>query len=181
MGRPMLMAGLAAAAVLGAALVAGACGGDGGGLEEYFDEVQTLDDGFRESTEVLDEEAEGVLARLSSGEVDAAVGAAELAELFRRQGASFQAYAADLVGLEAPEEAAEAHLGAIQGLAALSGSLGVVADQLEEVRSFEELLAVLEGMEALLAPAEDLAGPACLELEAIAAASDLSLDLDCPE
>ena len=57
---------------------------------------------------------------------------------------------------------------------------GVVVDQLEGVRSFEELRAVLEGMEALLAPAEDLARPSCLELEAIAAASDLSLDLDCP-
>ena len=32
-------------------------------------------------------------------------------------------------------------------------------------------------MEALLAPAEDLARPSCLELEAITAASDLSLDL----
>ena len=93
-------------------VMAVACGGGSGAmsLEEYFDELQRLDDDFSQTQDELDEE---YTDKLDVDEFSEEVGDDFQAYFASTRGAA-EDFAGELEGLEPPEEAEEAHNDAIE-------------------------------------------------------------------
>lgn len=160
--------GTVAAALIGVALLGFACSDDGGGaltLEEYFAELQELDDRFEEEGDQLDAAFESEdLDEIKSAVDDGTTSAREFVD--------------DIDALEPPDEAQEAHAEAVAAGNELVDALDTFNDAVQDADSTEALAEIEFGA---IGNASDRFTQACLDMEALAADLDAELDLNCEE
>jgi hypothetical protein len=164
-----------AGAVLAVAVLsmAVACGGGSGAmsLEEYFDELQQLDDDFSQAQDELDEE---YTDRLDVDEFSDEVG-----DDFQSYFASTRSAAADFVeeleGLDPPGEAEEAHNNAVDQFNDCLADTENVADDIGNAESFEQISEILNESTG---SCEDTT-ESCNDLQSVADDNDIDVNLSC--
>jgi hypothetical protein len=154
---------------------AAACGGGGGALslDEYFAELQKLDQAQDQKQNDVEAQYEEKLnaTEFSDQVID------DYTAFFEESRAAAQEFLDRMRDLDAPDEAAEAHDSA---LAAYDGCLeqtGKVVDQIGEAQSFDDLLALFQNED--VNQACDRTTTACENLQAIADENDVEVDLNC--
>ena len=175
---------LALVGAMALSLGAVACGGDddddggnGGGeltLAEYFSELETLSQAFDADGEALDEQA-GVDFEGTEGDEEAIDVFVDFIDDTKNLVKDF---VNDIDGLNAPAEAADAHAEAVTAGQELGDMYDNALTVLDTYETFEEATFVLEAPGFV--DAEDRFGAACIELQDIATANDIDVDLACP-
>lgn len=158
------------ALVLG--LFAASCGGGGGDaltLEEFFAEVEALDNEFETRSGEIDVQFE----ELSEEEV-----LAQAPQLLQDQVDLFSEFVDALDDLEAPDEAAGLQEEAVSAGRAVVDSFEGVLNEAGDAETVDELFAVF-GDDADLTAAFERFDQACLDAEALAAENDVTVDLNC--
>jgi hypothetical protein len=156
-------------ALLGIAVLGGwACSDDDGSelsLEEYFQELQALDEEFNEQADAA---FEGVGDEPEMSEVEAALG--ELSGLISD-------FAGGIEDLSPPEEAQEAHDAAVEAGNATADAYDSLADAAGDAESIDELFTGEAGQAAQ--EALDQFTTACLDLQQIADENSVEASLNC--
>jgi hypothetical protein len=168
-----------AALLLALGSIAAGCGGDDElTLEEYFQRLDTLGDDLDDELDRLGEEFDETFVEAESEE--------EVMRAFRDfldpQPALFEEFVAELESIDPPPKVEDAHdeMVAIQaeGLEMLE-DLNEHAQAAESASDVEELEAELET--PAFTAISDRTERVCFELEAIADANDIDVDLECEE
>lgn len=159
------------AAVISAALFGGwACSDDGGGaltLEEYFQELEDVDNETSDRTDAL---FENVSEDPDLDEVkDAYAGFPDIIDDF----------VSGLEDLNPPDEVQEEHDDAVAAARDFRAVFDDTIDQVQDAESLEDIQTIGDG-EAFTA-ADDAFTQACLDLEAAAEANNITVDLDCED
>ncbi len=165
---------MVALAVVGGSLLLAACGGGDGeelSLDEYFRQVDSIEEGIKTGTAALDESSVGVIGE----EVEAT-----RAYIDGYQGIVEQAVN-DMKDLDPPSEAGDAH---DEFVAALSGMLPLwqdLSDQLKDIETTSEMQTLLMGTQAEepWLEATQRFADACLDLQGIADEKGFDIDLEC--
>ena len=164
-----------ACAILAAAALsmAVACGGGSGAmsLEEYFEELQQLDDEFSQTQDELDEE---YTDKLDVDEFSDEVGDDFQAYFASTRGAAGD-FVGELEGLEPPEEAEEAHNAAVEQFNDCLTDTENTADDIGDAESFEEISEILNESTG---SCEDTT-ESCNELQSVADENDVDVNLSC--
>jgi len=144
-------------------------------LEDYFTELEKLDDEQTQAQDDLDEEyADKLNPTEFSDEV-----VNDFEAYFKEARSAAQAFADDLEGLDPPDEAADAHDEAVDAFNNCLDETGNVVDDIGDAGSFEELGAIFE--DESVAEACDSTTAACEKLQTIADENDVNVSLDCGE
>ncbi len=161
-------------AVVAGSLLLTACGGGDGeelSLDEYFQQLDSIEEGIKTGTGGLEEELEGVIG--------------EDVEATRAYIDGYQGIIGEGVDnmkeLDPPAEAGDAH---DEFVAALSGMLPLwqdLGDQLKGIETTSEMQTLLMGTqnEELWQTATQRFANACLDLQRIADAKGFDIDLEC--
>jgi hypothetical protein len=150
-----------------------ACSGGSGSvsLDEYFEELQALDDEFSAEQDELDEE---YTDRLNVDEFSD-----EVRDDFQAYFSSTRAAAEDFVNeldeLDAPEEAEDTHNEAVERFNDCLTDTENVADEIGTAASFEEIGEILDESTGSCANTTQ----SCADLQAIADEEDIEVDLTC--
>ena len=157
------------------ATVAAACDGSGGddgelSLEQYFEQVDTIVAGFRQSTAVIDQPPEQTL---DSEE--------EQIKAYRHAWTTvlpiFREFVDDLDEVDPPEEVADAHGEMVAGFTYSVERFKDFMNQLAEVESAAEFSTISLGPDSELRSAIEQLAAACLQLRSIADDNDIDVDL----
>jgi len=166
----LLASGLFAAAC---ALV-GVGGGGGGGaltLEEFFAELEPLDDRFEADSNEIDARFD----TLSDEEV-----LDQAPDLLQEQAALISEFMDGLEDLEAPDEAADLQEQMVSAGRRVVDSFEAALSEVEDAATLDELFAVFDNDEDFSAAIERF-DEVCLDAEALAADNDITIDLNCEE
>lgn len=163
--------------LLGAGLFAASCvvglgggGGDALTLEEFFAEVEALDNKFE--SEVADVEA-------GFGELDESSSVEDAVDLLEQEVDVVEGFVDSLDGLEAPDEAADIHEEAVSAGRAVVQAFRDAIDESSDAESVEDFFSPFEAGE--LDPVFERFDQACLDAEALAAENNITVDLNCGE
>jgi hypothetical protein len=164
---------VAAGLLLALGAVAGACGGDGGGLslEEYFAKLDAAQNEVdRKFEEAFQQEEPG----LDTSEEDVAAFAREIVQDF----STILADAEGTIGdLEPPAEAEDAHDALVQAIGGARTAIESAVDDIPGALSLEELETFFGSSE--LETATGAIDEACKELQLIADDNQIDVDLEC--
>jgi hypothetical protein len=157
-------------ALIGGAAAAG-CNdsGESASLEEYFQELDEIDQRF-------DDDADAIGARGDELEEDDIDGATDL---FQELVDLFERFVDELEDLDAPQAAEDAHDEAVENFKQAVDDFNESLDEARDADSVEAFLEAVFGAEE--SDAIEAATEACLDLERIAADNDITVDLDCEE
>jgi hypothetical protein len=159
----------AAAALLGVAVFGGwGCTGDNGNeltLEEYFRELDILDNESSAEAEAAFDDV------VDTTDIDA------IKEAYDAYPGILGAFIEGLEDLDPPDEAEEVHERAVGAAREFGDALRDALTDLADVTSLEELGELGLGEE--FTEAEDGFTTACLDLEELAVANSIDVDLDC--
>jgi hypothetical protein len=160
---------VAAGALVAFGAVAGACTSSGGALtlEEYFQELDDLDNQTTENFDAIDTE----LGDDPSLE--------QVQDAFPRYLDIFNDFIGDLEDLNPPDEVQDAHDEAVEAGQAFREELSTFVDQAADAETLEELFASAEN--EAFDTADQRFTDACLALEGIAGDNSITVDLDCEE
>ena len=147
----------------------GADGGDGS-LEDYFQQLDALENEFRVASDVAD-------AAISV--LDATATGADAAAILEEVVAAIDTFIAGLQDLDPPEAAAEAHAETEAGFQVVADFLNDAIDGASEAQTIDEFFAFFDDP-AVVSADESLDG-ACRALQSIANTNGISVDLGCPE
>ena len=169
--RSIARVALVAVMVILVGALAAACG-DGGGeltLEEFFRELEAIDDEFEAEAAALEPQFQVLTA-------DTTV--AEVLPLLRAQSDLIEGFVDEIEDLKAPEEAQ-----AIQDEAVIAGREVVetfdgLMEGAENVGTLEELITIFDE-DAAFTAADDRFTQACLDAEQLAADNSITVDLNC--
>jgi len=161
-------------AVVAGSLLLAACGGGDGeelSLDEYFQQLDSIEEGIKTGTAALDEASAGVIGE----DVEAT-----RVYIDGYQGVVGEAVN-DMKDLDPPSEAGDAH---DEFVAALSGMLPLwqdLSDQLKDIETTSEMQTLLMGTQAEepWLEATQRFADACLDLQGIADEKGFDIDLDC--
>ncbi len=161
-------------AVVAGSLLLAACGGGDGeelSLDEYFRQVDDIEEGIKTGIAALDEASAGVIGE----EVEATRVYVDGYQGIVGEGVN------DMKDLDPPSEAGDAH---DEFVAALSGMLPLwqdLGDQLKDIETTSEMQTLLMGSqdEELWQTATQRFADACLELQGIADEKGIDVELDC--
>jgi hypothetical protein len=143
--------------------------GESATIEEYFQELDGVDDQFESDTNDIDNRGQ----QLEDEDVDGAT------DLFEELIDVIEAFVDKLRDLDPPEEAEEAHDQAVENFEEAADEFRERLDAARDANSVEGFLESVFGTEQ--SDAIDAATEACLDLERIAADNDIDVDLDCEE
>jgi len=143
-------------------------GGDGA-LEEYFQQLDELENEFRVTSDAADA-AISALDNTATGS-DAAV-------ILEDVVAAIDTFVAGLQDLDPPDAVAEAHAETEAGFQVVSGFLNDAIDGASESQTLDDFFAFFDDPE--VASADESLDGACQALQSIAAANGISVDLGCP-
>jgi hypothetical protein len=133
-------------------------------MDEYFQRVDELDQAFSDNTDALDSEIE------ASEDVN------EIRGYMNDTIAEFESFVSGLEDLEPPDEAADAHQRAVDGLDDFTSKLSDGVDSLGDAETVDELFAPFENIDG---SGQQQAQEACVELEEIAADNSIGVDFSC--
>jgi hypothetical protein len=166
-----------AATLLALFVIGTGCNGGGGALtlEEYFAELQRLDDEESARSDELDQQIEE--------ETDGLTDEAEVIEIFKgylpQFRESLERFVSNLGDLNPPDEAQEAHNEAVAAGEDFIDAFDAASGEIEDAQTFAEFGEIFEGGE--VSAAGDRFTDACLDLEQIAADNNIDVDLDCDD
>lgn len=169
MNRIIRIAAVAAVAL--AATVAWACSDDDGGssltLEEYFAQVDAIDD---ETSAEIDAAFEGIT---DEGDVQ------QYKDAFKVLGPALEGAAEDLEAIDPPAEAEEEHDALVVELNNWADTATEIADGIDDIDAStpEEFFAAIE--EQGFTEANESFSTACLALQQVGADNDIEVDLGC--
>lgn len=172
-----LLCGLFAVVLLAAGT---ACGGGSNALtlEEYFEELQDIDDAQQERSDEAEEELDDAIPDDIAPDDELDDDTREtLQDGLRAQQDTLDEFTDDLDGLEPPEEVEDLHNELVDILREGSDRLSDVIDEAGEAETLEEFFEGFTDIESDFARADEI----CRELEQIAADEDIDVDLDCDE
>jgi len=153
-------------------VVASACDGDGGDdeltLEEFFQELQALDDELEAQFAELEEPFEAL------GE-DSSVD--EAADILQQQADLIQDFVDRLDDLNPPDEAADLLDEAVSAGRAAADAFQNAIDDARDAESLDELFGVFETGD--IDAAFERFDEGCLDAEQLAADNDITVDLNC--
>ena len=171
--KPAAQALITVLALVLAAIVAAACGGDRDGealtVEQYFRRLETLKTQFEGQPEPL--------ARFE-GLPEADI-IEQLPEIFAQHIAAFEAFNDGLADLDPPAEAEELHQEALDAFEDALTAYGEVEDKLDDVESFADVEQLFSQGDA--AAAEARLDQVCLDAEQLAAENGIDIDLNCED
>jgi hypothetical protein len=164
---------MVALAVVAGSLLLTTCGGGGEelSLDEYFQQLDSIEEGIKTGTAALDEASAGVIG--------------EDVEATRVYVDGYQGIVGEgidnMKALDPPSEAGDAH---DEFVAALSGMLPLwqdLSDQLKDIETTSEMQTLLMGTQAEepWTTATQRFADACLDLQGIADEKGIDIDLDC--
>jgi hypothetical protein len=153
---------VAVTVVVGVAL--GACSDDELTLEEYFQRIEEIDG-----------ETEDRYSELSE-EYAAGAELQQLRDFYPQVTGLYDDFVADLEAIEPPEQAASLHAEAVAAARAFRDVFGGLSDDLEQAESSVEFLALAN---AAVERANEQFLDVCLEMEALALANNIGIDLEC--
>jgi hypothetical protein len=157
----------AAAGILGIAAFGGLACSDSGGelsLEEYFKELEALDQRFEEEGTEAEESFE-------SDDLDT------IKEGFEASVGVVEDFVNDLDDLDPPSEAEAAHESAVEAGNDLLAEFEVANDALQDAASEADLLGIFTG--EAFGDASERFTAACVELQGIADENDIDVALNC--
>ena len=166
---------LAAVTLVGFGVFAQGCGDDDGGggstltLEQYFEQVDELDDERMVKSDELNREIIDLGTDASADDA---------ADSFQGQVDLFEDLRSQLDAISPPAEVDDAHKNFIRVLGVSKGQFEEVIEEFRNADSVEAAFEALEDSE--FTPVEDISA-ACRELEQIAADNDIEVDLDCDD
>ena len=162
-----VLTGMVAVAIIGAATLGVACSDDGDALtlEEYFEELQALDDRFEEESAQLD-------AAFDTEDLD------EIKSAFDAGTTAAGEFVDGIDALEPPDEAQEAHDEAVAAGTEFVDALETFNDEVQDAESTE---ALSEIDFAAIGDASERFTAACLDLEGVAVENSIEVDLNCEE
>jgi outer membrane murein-binding lipoprotein Lpp len=162
-------------AVVAGSLLLAACGGGGDGeelsLDEYFQQLDSIEEGIETDVLALDEAATGVIGE----DVEATRAYVDGYKGVVGEGVN------DMKELDPPSEVGDAH---DEFVAALSGMLPLwqdLSDQLKDIETTSDMQTVLMGTQAeeSWTTATQRFADACLDLQGIADEKGFDVDLNC--
>ena len=160
-------------AIVTGSLLLAACGGGGEelSLDEYFQQLDSIEEGIKTGTAALDEASAGVIGEDVEATRDYVDGYHDIVE----QGVN------DMKDLDPPSETGDAH---DEFVAALSGMLPLwqdLSDQLKDIETTSEMQTLLMGTQAEepWQTAMQRFADACLDLQGIADEKAIDVELDC--
>jgi outer membrane murein-binding lipoprotein Lpp len=162
-------------AVVAGSLLLAACGGGGDGeelsLDEYFQQLDSIEEGIETDVLALDEAATGVIGE----DVEATRAYVDGYQGVVGEGVN------DMKELDPPSEVGDAH---DEFVAALSGMLPLwqdLSDQLKDIETTSDMQTVLMGTQAeeSWTTATQRFADACLDLQGIADEKGFDVDLNC--
>jgi hypothetical protein len=156
-------------ATLALVAMGGACTSSGGGaltLEEYFRELDLLDEAFSQASDEVD------------GKIQETQDVGEAHGYMEEQVTAFEDFLEGLQDLDAPDEVADPHADAIAGIDLFIDELSSAVDAAASATTFDELFAPFESIDST---GIEQAIAACVELEQIAADNNIEVDLDCDD
>lgn len=158
--------------ILVTGLASAACGSDAAGpsLKEYFQNLQAVMSEDEESS-ALEAQLEGEM--VSADTIEERVAASK--EYFTLALAEIQEVLAELSDLDPPSEAASAHDAQVNGLRDVATSTEALIADFDAVQSEREWEVLVNGYVVSFEPLR----PACRELETIATANGIELELKC--
>ena len=142
-------------------------------LEEYFERVQEISTDFTGEINANEDAFADVVDDEDADEDDRFDA---FKELFRKNVDAANDWLVEAHGLSPPEEVADLHDDFIEELRTFVDTLENIADELDDVESFEEVASVFQANVELDAGAFERT---CLALEQAAADNGFTLDLDC--
>lgn len=151
-------------------VAAGACTSKDGKavtLEEYFQELDGLDNRTTEDFDALDTELG------DNPDIE------QLRDVFPQYLDIFDDFLAGLEGLEPPDEVQDAHDEAVEAGQAFRVEFGALVDQAADAETVEDFFAAAEG--ETFAAADQRFTDACLALQGIADENSITVALDCEE
>jgi hypothetical protein len=169
----LLFAAGAMGLLLAFGVVAGACkngGGSGGDaltLEEYFQQLDEAENGFREKDGPLNDQ----LSALDDSTVDQAP------DLLEQVQEAINEFVDALEGIEPPDAAATAHQETVAGFQQLSGLFEEALPQVKDATTLEEAFAPFSTDE-FMSISDSLDGT-CAALQGVADDNDITVDLGC--
>jgi hypothetical protein len=156
--------------------IAAACGGsssDAMSLDEYFDELEQLDQSFSDRQDELDEEyADDLDVEEFSEEARGS-----FASYFDETRAAAGDFAEELDGLEPPSDVEDAHNTAVEQFNTCLDETEDVSGQIDEAESFEDISAILTESTS---SCEDTTA-SCEALQQVADENDIDVSLTCGE
>jgi hypothetical protein len=160
-----------AALCVALALVATACGGGGGGgspLQDYFRQLDELDDNFDEETDRLNAELESLSEEeaLRRGP-----------DFVKEQFDAFGEFVDELAALVPPDQAADAHKNAVQAGQDFVGVYSSLLGQLDDAPTLDGFFSLFQREE--FTNASRRFEEACSNLAQIAAENGITVDLAC--
>lgn len=164
---------LIAMLVLAFGAIAAACGDNGDDtltLEEFFQQVEELDDQFEADAAPLEEELAQLTEESSLDEVLDIVG---------RQADVIEDFVDELDGLSPPDEAADLTDETVSAGRDVVQALRDGIEDAEGAESIEDIAELFAGFET--AEAGSRFEQACLDFEQLAADNGIAVDLDCEE
>jgi hypothetical protein len=147
-----------------------ACGDGGGGeltLEEFFAEVQALDDELEERSNELDAQFD------EEGTVEQAI------DLLEQQGDLIDEFIDGIEDLNPPDEAADLQDEAVSAGREAAQAFQDILDSAADAASLDELFALFDTAETN--PAFERFDEVCLDAEALAADNGISVDFSCEQ
>ncbi len=172
---PRIVLFAASIALLTTALAA--CGGGGGALslEDYFAQLEELNDARSEKQDGIETDYEDKLnpTEFSDEVID------DFVSFFEESRENQQDFVDEMNDLDPPDEAAEAHGDAIAAFADCLEETGKLADDISDAESFEDLTALFSSEDVNEACGGTTA--ACEDLQEIADENDIDATLDCGE
>jgi hypothetical protein len=178
MKRRALGSLLVTALLLGAGIIAAACGegGEEPSLKEYFQQLETISNELEERGVAVERELETAFD--PEGGIDAAIDA--LQGLLTEGVSAFEDAFADIERLEPPSGVENIHRVFVEEARGRAELIETLADQIAEVESLsdlEEIFAQLESPE--FQAADRRFRDACQVLQGIATDNGIDVDLDC--
>jgi hypothetical protein len=136
-------------------------------LEEYFDELQKLDDDTSERTDALFEDVE------DPEDID------QFKEAYQELPGIIDDFVSGLEDLNPPDEAQDTHDEAVEAARGFQDEFDNFLDEIQDAESFEDLQDI--GESDAFTEADERFTQACLDLEEVAADNDIDADLDCED
>ena len=165
---------MVALAVVGGSLLLAACGGGDGeelSLDEYFQQLDSIEEGIKTGTAALDEASAGVIGEDVEATRDYIDG---------YQGIVGEA-ANDMKDLDPPSEVGDAHDEFVAALSGMVSVWGDLSDRLGDVETTTEMQTLLMDTQAEepWQTATQRFTEACRALQGIADEKGIDIDLDC--
>ena len=168
----LLIAAGAVGLLLAFGMVAGGCKNGGGGaltLEEYFQQLDELDNDLNEQSDALFAPLEDVQ--------DPGEAVEQLRDIFPQQAGLFQDFRGGLADLDPPGEVEDLHNEALEAFDGVIAAVDGLVGQLDSVESFDDLDALFA--ESEFSAADERLTQVCLDLEQMAADNNITVDFNC--